>query len=166
MDKFRGGRDDLRLIKSEHIYPDPAEKPGRYPDAELKKIAAAFRSRGIGVPIVVRRAAFSKNERYILVSGEKIFRAALIAGSERIPCIVIGILPQMPPRDRSREQDVDFVPPKLPSKLMINDTRPFFNSIDRAVAIMKRGGYCVVCDREERPSGTVLTITVPKSPPI
>lgn len=166
MDKFRDGRDDLRLIKSECIFPDPREKPKKYPDAELKKIAAAFRSRGIGVPIVVRAAPFSPGERYLLVSGEKIFRAALIAGSERIPCVVTDIPPRKPPRDRSPGCDDDFVPPKLPSKLIINDTRPFFNSIDRAVAMMKRGGCGIALDREERPSETVLIITVPKSPPI
>ena len=48
------------------------------------------------------------------------------------------------------------------TKIVIKDIRLFFNTIDKAIAIMNRSGIPVKCEREERKTFTRLVITVPK----
>lgn len=48
------------------------------------------------------------------------------------------------------------------TKVVIKDVRLFYNTIDKAVAIMNKSGIAVKCEREERKTHTKLVITVPK----
>ena len=47
-------------------------------------------------------------------------------------------------------------------KIAIHDTKPFFNSVDKAISLMRAAGINIRLDRTERQTDTVLTITVPK----
>ena len=78
---------DVRLVKLADIFPDPLRKPGNYSDSELCAIARKFLRHGIGFPVTVAVIPESEN-KFMLLSGEKIFRAALIAELERLPCII------------------------------------------------------------------------------
>ena len=49
------------------------------------------------------------------------------------------------------------------TKIIIKDVRLFYNTIDKAVAIMNKSGIPVKCEREDRKNFTKLVITVPKS---
>lgn len=154
--------DAVRLIKCEDVFPDPLRPPRKYPDSELSAIADGFSKHGIGVPLVVMQEKQAGKTRFIIITGEKIFRAALIAKTERIPCEVI--YPKSP--ENSAESSSAVAPPPANEKIVIGDPRFFFNSVDHAVKLMNRSGVGVACERSETESGTVIVITVPKSPPI
>ena len=48
------------------------------------------------------------------------------------------------------------------TKIVIKDVRLFYNTVDKAVAIMNKSGIPVRCERDERKTCTKLVITVPK----
>lgn len=48
-----------------------------------------------------------------------------------------------------------------PKKLIIRDVRVFYNSVERAVSVMKGAGIDVITEREEKDDSTVLTIRIP-----
>lgn len=169
---------DVRLIKLSDIYPDPLRKPGKYDDAELCVIARGFLRHGIGFPITAAEIPELKN-KFMLVSGEKIFRAALIAGLKRLPCIISEEYPRHLPECRASEEmsaKPCVVPtsantfggasPPPKSKIAIKDSRFFFNSVYHAVDLMRQSGIPVSCGTRDDGGQTVLIITVPKSPPI
>lgn len=53
-------------------------------------------------------------------------------------------------------------PPRRKEKIVIKDVRLFYNTIDKAVAIMQKSGIPVTCRREEDSNTTELFISVPK----
>lgn len=154
---FTARRNEILLIKCESIVPNPSRPFKRYPSDELRRIAGSFLRRGIGIPATVLRENRLGEEKYLLLAGEKIFRAALIAGIERIPCDVLTEedLPHSPPSCTERHE-----------KVLIRDQRLFFNSITHSVDLMRQSGIDVSFVKEASDEQTVLTITVPKSPPI
>ena len=164
---------DVRLIKLSDIYPDPLRKPGQYDDRELSVIARGFLRHGVGFPVTVAHLPESP-DKFLLVSGEKIFRSAVIAGLERLPCVIADDFPQSdeikeedakPASDFSRSAFTD-TSSSAKSKFAIKDPRFFFNSVRHAVSLMNEGGVPVTCRASDNGESTVLVITVPKSPPI
>ena len=157
-----GSGENIRLIKCDSIRPDPTRPRGKYRDEDLSRLAKRFIKLGIGVPCVVELYKRGDSERYILLSGEKIFRAALIGGIKALPCVVL-----IPPRKNDDiSSNKTFSPLKAPGKVVIHDARLFYNSVYHAVELMKRSGVDVLTEKQETRSHTVLTIAVPKSPPI
>jgi ParB family chromosome partitioning protein len=65
---------------------DPAENQPRtsFDQASLEALAASIKSRGIIQPLVVRR----HGDRFQIVAGERRWRAAQLAGLQRVPCLV------------------------------------------------------------------------------
>lgn len=75
---------ELRRIKLGEITADP-EQPRRYFDeTALQELAASIKEHGILQPIVVT----PKSGGYMIVAGERRFRAAALAGLDKIPALV------------------------------------------------------------------------------
>lgn len=75
---------DLRQIKLSEITPDD-EQPRRHFDEEaLAELSASIKEHGIVQPIVVT----PKNGGYQIVAGERRWRAAKLAGLEKVPALV------------------------------------------------------------------------------
>jgi ParB family chromosome partitioning protein len=70
-----------RIVRDEH---QPREE---FDEVELEQLAANIRERGVLTPIRVRWS--DEADRYIVVLGERRFRAAGRAGLETIPCVVV-----------------------------------------------------------------------------
>src|SRR4051812_17029386 len=70
-----------RIVRDEH---QPREE---FDEVELEQLAANIRERGVLTPIRVRWS--DEADRYIVVLGERRFRAAGRAGLEAIPCVVV-----------------------------------------------------------------------------
>jgi ParB family chromosome partitioning protein len=88
------GRKQLReacMIQLERIIPDP-DQPRREFDAEaLARLAGSLRSRGQLQPIRVR---WDEGKGvYVIVVGERRWRAARLAGMETVACVVAGGTP-------------------------------------------------------------------------
>lgn len=155
--KFAGQQGEIILIKCDCICPDPSRPFTKFSYDELSGLAKDFLRRGIGIPATVRSLSPFGSEKYLLVAGEKIFRAALLARIERIPCSVLPeeVLPRRSPPDVEERE-----------KIVIRDPRLFFNSITHSVDLMRKSGVGVSLEEETSALCTVLKITVPKSPPI
>ncbi len=117
----RGTRElaEAREIAIDRIEPDP-EQPRRSFDAErLEELAASIRLQGVLQPIAVRYDA--ARDRYVIIHGERRWRAAQLAGLTAIPAIV---------REVSQEQ-------RLIQQLMENILREDLNALDRAAALRR-----------------------------
>jgi ParB family chromosome partitioning protein len=83
--QFIGGqRIFLAAIPIEHIHPNP-QQPRRFIDPEgLHELTESVRQRGILQPIIVKR----EGDGYMIMAGERRYRAARAAGLSVIPAIV------------------------------------------------------------------------------
>lgn len=108
---------DAKEIRLDRIVPDPDQPRRTFDQDRLDELAASIASEGVLQPIVVRYHAGS--DRYIIVHGERRFRASHQAGRESIPALVRDV-----PEDR-----------RLIQQLMENIVRDDLNAVDRARAL-------------------------------
>lgn len=76
---------ELRSIKLSEISPDPNQPRRNFEAEALAELAQSIREHGVVQPIVV---TVDKAGGYMIVAGERRYRAALDVGLERIPAIV------------------------------------------------------------------------------
>jgi ParB family chromosome partitioning protein len=84
------GRTQLReacLIRLDRIEPDPNQPRGEFDADSLNRLASSLKQRGQLQPIRVRWD--EAGNRYVIVIGERRWRAARLAGLESIACIVV-----------------------------------------------------------------------------
>jgi ParB family chromosome partitioning protein len=98
----------LDSIPVELIDPNPFQPRRAFPPATLKELADSIRSSGLVQPILLRPA----EGRYQLVAGERRWRAARLAGLEKIPAVV---------RDVTDEQALEL---SLTENLLREDLSP------------------------------------------
>ena len=84
-DLATGGSSSINEIELSKIQPNP-DQPRTFFDQEaLEELAASIRSLGIVQPITLREIS---PDSYQIISGERRYRASLIAGLEAIPAYV------------------------------------------------------------------------------
>jgi ParB family chromosome partitioning protein len=76
---------ELRELPVELVKPNPAQPRKRFDDEALQGLAGSLAERGVVQPILVRPVA---GGTYEIVAGERRWRAARLAGLERIPAVV------------------------------------------------------------------------------
>lgn len=77
--------DTLHRIPLDLIAPNPRQPRKAFGEAELRELADSLREHGVLQPVLVRPLA---GGRYELLAGERRWRAARLAGLERIPAVV------------------------------------------------------------------------------
>lgn len=95
----------VKFINISDIYPDPQKTPKKYKESELAALALDILKNGLENPPTLVAAA-DKIGKYRLISGEKRFRACLLARAERIPCTVIF------PKGISKAEEELIMPPR------------------------------------------------------
>jgi ParB family chromosome partitioning protein len=108
-----------RSIPIDLIDPNPLQPRRVFQNDRLSELAQSIRTNGIIQPLVVRRLG----DRYQLVAGERRWRAAKLAGADRVPVVVQDI-----PDDRLLE-----------ITLIENIQREDLNPIETAVAFDRLG---------------------------
>lgn len=108
---------DAREIDLNRIEPDPEQPRRTFDDDRLDELAASIRAEGVLQPIVVRYD--SDRDVYIVIHGERRWRASHRAGVKSIPALV---------RDVPEER-------RLLQQLMENVVREDLNAVDRAAAL-------------------------------
>ena len=106
-------------ISIDLIDPNPLQPRRVFHNERLSELAQSIRTNGIIQPLVVRRLG----DRYQLVAGERRWRAAKLAGADRVPVVVQDI-----PDDRLLE-----------ITLIENIQREDLNPIETAVAFERLG---------------------------
>jgi ParB family transcriptional regulator, chromosome partitioning protein len=108
---------DAKLIPHERIEPDPDQPRRDFDEQALEELAASIRSEGILQPIAVRYD--DARDCYVILHGERRWRAAALAGLETLPAVVRDV-----PEDR-----------RLLQQLIENIVREDLNALDRAAAL-------------------------------
>ncbi len=112
-------RSDLIFIDVNMIERNPYQPRQQFDDRALESLADSIRSAGLMQPLVVRKALSGR--AYQLIAGERRWRAAKIAGLDRVPAIV---------RDVDDKEAAEFA-------LIENIQREDLNPIDRAEAFLR-----------------------------
>ena len=111
------------LIEVDKISPNPEQPRREFDDESLKELASSIREVGLLQPIVVskleKETEMGTEVSYVLIAGERRWRAARLAGLERIPAII---------RDITRERE------RLELALVENIQRADLNPIEEAKA--------------------------------
>jgi ParB/RepB/Spo0J family partition protein len=81
---LRGHRTVLTVVPLDAVEPNPEQPRKYFAEEKLVELAASILERGLLQPIVVRR----QGEGYLLLAGERRFRAARLAGLDRLPAVV------------------------------------------------------------------------------
>lgn len=108
---------EAKEISLERIAPDPEQPRRTFDEERLQELTDSIRKEGVLQPIVVRYDA--DLDRYIIVHGERRFRASMRAERKTIPALVRNV-----PESR-----------RLVQQLMENIVRDDLNAIDRARAL-------------------------------
>lgn len=78
--------EDFLQVAVDEIRPNPDQPRSRFDDESLAELAASLKEVGVLQPIVVTRG----EEGYVLIAGERRWRAAKRAGIDTIPAVVRG----------------------------------------------------------------------------
>jgi ParB family chromosome partitioning protein len=80
----RRERTTLTLVPVAVLDPNPAQPRKHFDDEKLEELASSIKARGLLQPIVVRRLG----DRFQIVAGERRYRAAKLAGMDRVPALL------------------------------------------------------------------------------
>ncbi len=108
---------DLRHIKISEIVPDPDQPRQSFDEMAIEELSASIREHGVLQPIVVT----PHDGHYMIVAGERRFRAATKAGLDKMPALV---------RTLSNQH-------KLELSLIENLQRSDLNPLETATAYLK-----------------------------
>lgn len=77
---------DARLVPLDKIRPDPTQPRKHFAEAALEELTVSVRTHGVLQPVTVTYQA--EEDTYVLIAGERRYRAAQRAGLTTLPCIV------------------------------------------------------------------------------
>lgn len=77
-------KSQLKELKISDISPDPEQPRRHFNKEKLEELVNSIRIHGVLQPIVVVR----KNSKFLIVAGERRYRASKLAGLERVPAVV------------------------------------------------------------------------------
>jgi len=81
---------EIKEIMLTDIFPNPQQPRKDFPEDKLNELAASIREHGLLQPILVK----PEGNRYYIIAGERRYRAARLAGLDRINCIITDCSPQ------------------------------------------------------------------------
>lgn len=113
-----GGSSSISEIELSKIQPNPEQPRSVFEEETLEELATSIRSLGVIQPITLKETG---TDNYMIISGERRYRASLMAGLERIPAYV---------RTAADENIVEMA-------LIENIQREDLNSIEIALAYQK-----------------------------
>ena len=110
----------LLALRVDAVHPDPKQPRSTFYDETLQELADSIKQDGVIQPIEVTQV---RTGQYMIVHGERRWRAAQLAGLETIPAVV---------RRRSYDEVTRFV-----RQLVENIQREDLNDVDRAYGMMR-----------------------------
>lgn len=80
-----GGSSSISEIELSKIQPNPDQPRSVFEEETLEELAVSIRSLGVIQPITLKETG---TDKYMIISGERRYRASLMAGLERIPAYI------------------------------------------------------------------------------
>lgn len=84
LNKNRQNQSKIHYIETEKITPTKYQPRKEFGDKALLELSQSIRTHGVLQPLIVRQ----QGEGYLLIAGERRLRAAMLAGLDRVPCII------------------------------------------------------------------------------
>ncbi len=84
LNKNRQNQSKIHYIETEKIVPTKYQPRKEFGDKALLELSQSIRTHGVLQPLIVRQ----QGEGYLLIAGERRLRAAMLAGLDRVPCII------------------------------------------------------------------------------
>jgi ParB family transcriptional regulator, chromosome partitioning protein len=75
----------IERIEMDKLAPNPDQPRKTFNEDGLESLASSIREHGIVQPIIVRK----KKDRYMIIAGERRYRASIMAGLQQMPCVVV-----------------------------------------------------------------------------
>jgi len=75
----------FKMVTLEHLAPNPMQPRRDFNEEDLKELAESFKTNGIIQPLVVKE----NGGAFVIIAGERRFRAARLAGLEEVPVLVM-----------------------------------------------------------------------------
>jgi ParB family chromosome partitioning protein len=85
VDGAREDRSDVTEISLHQLVPNPYQPRRSFDDAALQELADSVKRKGVIQPVLVRKLG---DGRYELIAGERRYRAAKLAGLQKIPAVL------------------------------------------------------------------------------
>lgn len=90
-DPVKEPQSGLSMVPLESISPNPHQPRGALDPEKLEELAASIREHGLIQPLIVTETSTGK---YVLIAGERRWRAATLAGLSELPVVVKEATPQ------------------------------------------------------------------------
>ena len=84
INKDKNKEEKVEYIELVNIEPNPSQARKKFSEESINELATSIKNYGILQPIIVE----NKGKYYQIIAGERRWRAAKIAGLEKIPCLV------------------------------------------------------------------------------
>ena len=135
----------VKMIDIKDICPDPEMPPKQYKTEDLARLAIDILENGLLNPIVVLSIKSAKKETFRIISGEKRFRACLLARIEQIPCTVIY--------QKDTENEIS-----MPPRNYFEKSKIFAEAIDRGLYTEESIAKSMGIPQEEVHSSLLLLV--------
>lgn len=80
------GSENYTVLRIAQIEPNPDQPRKRFTEEEINELADSIKTLGVLQPIIVKK---QENGMYLIVAGERRWRASRKAGLEEIPCVIV-----------------------------------------------------------------------------
>ncbi|MCG6551753.1 MAG: ParB/RepB/Spo0J family partition protein [Candidatus Magnetominusculus sp. LBB02] len=110
--------EEIHHVEIEKVFPNPNQPRKRFDDDALAQLAASIAAQGVIQPVLVCR---NGDGTFMLIAGERRWRASNMAGLKKIPCII---------RDNNKEDSLEI-------SLIENIQRENLNPIETAAAFQR-----------------------------
>ena len=81
----------LKELLIENIIPNPNQPRKTFDDAKLRELSNSIKHSGLLQPIIVAKGQNENSGKYIIIAGERRYRATKLAGLEKIKAVIIDI---------------------------------------------------------------------------
>ena len=78
-------KNGVQEISIKEIYPNPNQPRKNFDETALNELASSIKIHGVIQPIIVNK---NEGEGYMIIAGERRWRASKIAGLDTVPCVV------------------------------------------------------------------------------
>ena len=81
----------LKELLIENVIPNPNQPRKMFDDAKLRELSNSIKHSGLLQPIIVSKGQNESSGKYIIIAGERRYRATKLAGLEKIKAVIIDI---------------------------------------------------------------------------
>lgn len=79
--------ENISMLDLKDIEPDPNQPRKQFDENSIQELANSIKEKGLLQPIIVRKVG----DRYLIIAGERRYRACKLLGMEKIPCVVKAV---------------------------------------------------------------------------